>query len=175
MSDDQKKDLAAELDLTQKQVSEMSQEQIQRRREYLAEEMKAETVNSKRFGVGTRIHVGQTRGKASMVVTYEAFDESKPETMPKTVQEFTDAVNAVSDVKITKTDEFLPYLIAGYDAISYQAASDPLAEFVNSAWPSEAQAQFRLVVRNYARGVIIPIEDAVKLIKPGFDAQYKTS
>ena len=63
-------------------------------------------------------------------------------------------------------------LIAGYNDAMYTNASDPLAEFVEATWPEEAQAQFRLVTRNYSRGAGVPLEDAVALIKPGFVKQF---
>ena len=130
-----------------------------------AAQAKADEQNKSRSGVGTRQRVGQTRGKNPMVITWEAFDESKPETLPKSVQEF---------VNITKSEEkdLVAYLIAGLNDSNYTAASDPLAEYVNLTWPADAQTQFRLVVRNYSRGANVSLEDAVALIKPGFEKQF---
>jgi hypothetical protein len=64
------------------------------------------------------------------------------------------------------------FLIGGLNDANYTAASDPLAEYVELTWPPEAQTQFRLVVRNYSRGASVSLEDAVKLIKPGFEKQF---
>lgn len=127
--------------------------------------IEVEQVNNGRSGIGTRMFVGKTRGKGSVVITYENFDESKPETLPTSLQGF---------IEYTKADEkaLLDYLIRGYNAEKYEAASDPLAEFVDPTWPDDAQTQFRLVVRNYARGANVMLEDAVKLIKPGFEKQF---
>ena len=131
-----------------------------------AAEAKAKAKNDSRSGVGTREHVGFTRGKASMLVTWEAFDDSQPATLPTSIQQFMD----VTSVKDEPT--LVSYLVAGYNEASYIAASDPLAEYVNPSWPPEAQTQFRLVTRNYSRGANVSIEDAVGLIKPGFDKQF---
>lgn len=126
----------------------------------------AEIVNGKRAGVGTRVRVGQTRGKNPLVITWEAFDESKPDTLPTEIQQFME----VTGVKDQPT--LVNLLIAGYNDSQYTAASDPLAEYVDATWPDDAQAQFRLVVRNYSRGANVSLEDAVALIKPGFAAQF---
>ena len=45
----------------------------------------ADETNAKRSGVGTRVRVGQTRGKNPQVISWEAFDESQPDTLPKGV------------------------------------------------------------------------------------------
>lgn len=131
-----------------------------------AKQEAADKENAARSGVGTRIRVGQTRGKNPVVISWEAFDESKPETLPTTIEQFME----VSGVK----DEpaLVGYLIGGLNDANYTAASDPLAEYVNLTWPQEAQTQFRLVVRNYSRGANVSIEEAVGLIKPGFEKQF---
>lgn len=128
----------------------------------------ADAVNAARSGVGTRQRVGQTRGKSPLVITWEAFDESQPETLPTTIQGFME----ITSVKDEPT--LVSMLIGGYNDANYTAASDPLAEFVNPTWPDDAQAQFRLVVRNYSRGANVSLEDAVVLIKPGFEKQFST-
>lgn len=126
----------------------------------------AKATNDTRSGVGTRVQVGKTRGKNPMVITYEAFDDSVADSLPKTIQQFMD---------VTKTSDesaMVGYLIEGYNQANYVAASDPLAEFVNPVWAPEVQTQFRLVVRNYSRGANVSLDDAVALIKPGFDKQF---
>lgn len=130
-----------------------------------AAEKKATEVNSTRSGIGTRVQVGKTRGKNPIVISYEQFDSSIPESIPKAIQEFVD---------FTKANEtaLLSYLIEGYNSAQYTAASDPLAEFVDPSWPDEVQTQFRVVARNYSRGANVPLEDAVALIKPGFVKQF---
>jgi len=126
----------------------------------------ADALNAAKTGVGTRTKVGQTRGRNPMVITWEAFDESKQETLPKTIEEFM----GVTGVKDEPT--LVSYLIGGINDANYTAASDPLAEFVDLSWPPDAQTQFRLVVRNYSRGASVSLEDAVALIKPGFAKQF---
>jgi len=135
-------------------------------RETLVKEMqaKADETNKTRTGKGTRVRVGQTRGKNPQVITWEAFDDSQPDTLPKTLSEFMD---------ITKTQDekaIVTFLIDGYNDAQYTAASDPIAEFVNPTWNDDVQRQFRLVVRNYANATGVSIEDAVALIKPGIEA-----
>ncbi len=127
----------------------------------------ADAKNAKLSGVGVRTRVGQTRGKNPMVIEWNAFDESKPETLPKTIQEFMDVT------KVTNEPDLVGYLIGGYNDAAYTAASDPLAEYVDLTWPADAQTQFRLVVRNYSRGAGVSLEDAVALIKPGFAKQFE--
>lgn len=137
-----------------------------RAKEVETRQAEADKVNESRSGVGLRVRVGQTRGKNPMVITWEAFDESKPETNPKTVQEFME----ITQVKDEPT--LVSFLISGYNDSQYTAASDPLAEYVEASWPADAQTQFRLVVRNYSRGAGVSLEDAVALIKPGFAKQF---
>jgi hypothetical protein len=133
------------------------------------EKMAAEQ-NKARTGKGTRIRVGSTRGKNPQPISFEAFDESLPETLPTSLQEF---------MSLTKTEGpdaekvIVSYLIEGYNSEMYRNASDPIAEFIDSAWPEDLQRQFRMVVRNYSSGANVPLEDAVTLIKPGIVAAYE--
>jgi hypothetical protein len=122
--------------------------------------------NATRTGVGVRVRVGQTRGKNPMVISWEAFDESKPETLPSTISQFMELT------KVKDEPSLVSFLIGGFNDSAYTAASDPLAEYVDASWPPEAQTQFRLVVRNYSRGAGVSLEDAVGLIKPGFSKQF---
>lgn len=131
-----------------------------------AKQKEADAQNATRSGVGTRLRVGQTRGKNPMVIGWEAFDESKPETLPTTIQQFMEVT------KVSDEPSLVSYLIGGYNDANYTAASDPLAEYVDLSWPQDAQTQFRLVVRNYSRGANVSLEDAVALIKPGFEKQF---
>jgi len=134
--------------------------------EFERKQKEAEVTNKSRSGVGTRLRIGKTRGKASIVIGWEAFDESQPDTLPKTIQQFMD----ITTVKDEPT--LVEYLIAGFNDANYTEASDPLKEFVDPTWPADAQTQFRLVVRNYSRGAMVSLEDAVTLIKPGFAKQF---
>ena len=138
-----------------------------RKLELEAKEKEIETINKTRTGVGTRLQAGMTRGKGTMVITWEAFDNSIPETLPTTIQQFMDTT-AVKD-----EPSLVNFLIVGYNDANYTAASDPLAEYVDPTWPADAQTQFRLVVRNYSRGAMVSLEDAVLLIKPGFAKQFE--
>lgn len=132
-------------------------------------EIDADETNSKREGIGTRLHVGQTRGKSPVIISWEGFDDSKPETLPKSVESFLEVakLDAEKDEAV-----IVDYLIKGYNDAAYTSASDPLKEFVDMSWPDDAQTQFRLVVRNYSRGANVSLEDAVALIKPGFVKQF---
>lgn len=138
-----------------------------RAKEVETKQKEVDSANGSRSGKGTRLRVGQTRGKNPQVITWEAFDESLPDTLPKSIQEF---------MELTKTADEKPmvdFLIAGYNDAQYTAASDPIAEFVNATWTDEVQKQFRLVVRNYSNATGVSIEDAVALIKPGIEASQK--
>lgn len=138
-------------------------EQTAREKELEALQVKSEETNKSRTGKGTRVRVGQTRGKNPQVISWEAFDDSQPDTLPATLSEF---------MEITKTQDeklIVSYLIDGYNVAQYTAASDPIAEFVNPTWPDDVQKQFRLVVRNYSNATGVSLEDAVALIKPGIE------
>lgn len=148
----------------------MSEEQKSAKEvELEAKQKEADATNAGRSGVGTRVRVGQTRGKNPMVISWEAFDESQPATLPTTIEQFMTVTN-VKDEK-----DLVSFLIGGLNDANYTAASDPLAEYVDLSWPPEAQTQFRLVVRNYSRGAQVSLEDAVALIKPGFEKQFAAS
>ncbi len=126
-------------------------------------------LNADKTGVGLRTFLGMTRGKNPTEIKYDGFDEAQVDTLPKTI---------ASTLEVLKLDpskdeaDIVNLLIKGFNDVAYTAASDPLSEFVDTAWPSDAQAQFRIAVRNYSRGVNVSIEEAVNLIKPGFDKQY---
>jgi hypothetical protein len=125
---------------------------------------KAAEENKNRTGKGTRVRVGQTRGRSPQVISWEAFDESLPDTLPKTLSEFMDVA------KVTDEAIIVSYLIDGSNSAAYTKASDPMAEFVDLTWSEDVQQQFRLVVRNYANATGVSIADVVALIKPGIVA-----
>ncbi len=126
-------------------------------------------LNEGKSGVGTRYFLAMTRGKNPQEIKFEAFDDAQPDTLPKTIKQFLE----VAGLEPTKDEpSIVEYLIEGFNSAAYTAASDPLAEYVDPTWPAESQAQFRLVVRNYSRGAQVAIEDAVALIKPGFEKQF---
>jgi hypothetical protein len=137
--------------------------------EFTAAEKLVAEENAKRSGIGTRMKVGRTRGKGSIVIKYEQFDDAQPETLPKSIESFLSTVNL--DPEKNEAD-IVRLLVAGYNEESYTAASDPLSEHVESIWPQEVQTQFRTVARNYSRGANVPLEEAVALIKPGFVKQF---
>ena len=118
-------------------------------------------LNEGRTGKGTRAFLGMTRGRNPQEIQYEAFDDSLPDTLPKTLSEFME-VAKVSDENI-----IVSFLLDGFNSAAYTAASDPVAEFVEATWPEDVQKQFRIVVRNYSNATGVSIEDAVALIKPG--------
>lgn len=128
-------------------------------------EAKATAINATRTGIGTRLVVGATRGKNPQIITYEQWDDSQPDTLPKTHEAF------VEYAKPTGV-QFLDFLIRGQNAALYEAASDPLAEFVVASWDAMVQSTFRQAVRNYSRGLSISLEDAVGIIRPGFVAKF---
>ena len=145
-------------------MSEKEQKAADLKARGAAIEAEEKKLNEGKTGKGTRTAIGFSRGRNPVKVVYEAFDESQPDTLPTTFEEFM-AVSKVDDEKL-----IVSYLIDGYNSASYAAASDPISEFVESSWADDAQKQFRLVVRNYATATSMSLEDAVALIKPGFVA-----
>lgn len=125
----------------------------------------AKADNETRTGKGLRVKTGFTRGKGSMPIRWEAFDESQADTLPKNVQEFLDITKA-------NESELLDYLIVGFNDAQYTAASDPIAEHVNLAWDKDTQSQFRLVVRNLSKAMNQSIEDTVAMVKPGVEKAF---
>lgn len=124
---------------------------------------KADEQNKTRTGKGTRLRVGQTRGKNPQVITFENFDESQPATLPESIAEFMELTGVKTEPAI------VALLVDGFNSSAYVAASDPIAEYVNPAWGEDVQRQFRLVVRNYSNATGASIEEAVALIKPGIE------
>ena len=129
----------------------------------------ADETNKARTGKGLRVRVGQTRGKNPKVISYEAFDTDKPETLPVTFSEFME-LTKVEDEKV-----LVSYLIDGHTAAMYSAASDVLAEYVEPNWDADFVRRFKLSVSNYVTNTGVSIEDAIALLKPGmvkaFDAK----
>ena len=123
-------------------------------------------LNASRTGKGKRIFLAMTRGKNPQEIQFEAFDESKPDTLPETVAEFLQ----LSGVKGEK--EAVRRLIAGDYEIAYTEASDPVAEFIESNWDEDTRNRFRVSVRNYALNAECSIEEAVQLIEPGVQKAF---
>lgn len=127
-----------------------------------AAQAKADETNKSRSGKGTRVKAGLTRGRNPQVVSFEAFNEKLPETLPVTISEFMDLT------KVQDEPTIMGYLIDGFNSASYTTASDPVAEFVEASWEPEIQKGFRTVVRNFATNNGMSIEDAANLIKPAY-------
>lgn len=115
--------------------------------------------------VGPRIKVGATKGKNPQIVSWEAFDDAFPESLPKSVAQFMEIVT-------NEENKLVDYLIRGYNDANQEAASDPLSEYVVSSWPADVQSTFRQAVRNYSRGLEMSLEDAVNIIRPGFVKKF---
>ena len=113
---------------------------------------------------GTQLRMGQTRGKNPQIVTWEAFDESKPETLPKDVGEF---MHLTEKYGSGTEANMLAWVIDGFNSSQYTAASDPVAEFVDASWPDDIQKNFRMAVKNYSVATGASLQDASDLIKPG--------
>lgn len=127
---------------------------------------KAEEINKGRGEAkGTRVMVGFTRGRNTQPISYEGFDENLPKTLPVSIQEFL----SLTGINVNDEARIVGLLIDGYNAEQYTLASDPIAEFVNPAWPADVQKSFRMAVRAYASATNGSIEDAVAVIKPGID------
>lgn len=145
-----------------------TQEAKNRAIELLKAQFKASEENQTRTGKGTRLAVGSTRGKGSMVISYEEFDLDQPDTVPSSFKEFSELT------KIDKAEDLLSLALIGFNAQAYQTASDPIAEFVNGNWDADTKLQFRTVVRNMSKGANMPIEEVVKLVKPGFESKFNS-
>lgn len=131
-----------------------------------AAEKSAQEQNEKRTGIGTRLFVGKTRGRNPVVITYESFDRSKPETLPTDMEKFME-VTGVSD-----ESAILGFVIDGYNDAMYTNASDPLSELLEDHWPDDVKLQFRTIVRNYARALEMSLDDAAADVKDKFDKKY---
>ena len=133
-------------------------------------EKREKALNEGRTGKGLRIFLGMTRGRNPTEIQYENWDETVKGSVPTELSEFMEVLKArgIADGDIEK--EVMRRLVLGDNEILYKEASDPVSEFVESSWPDEVQKQFRIVVRNYATGAGVSIEDAVALIKPGIVA-----
>jgi hypothetical protein len=109
---------------------------------------------------------GKTRGRSPRPIEYDVFDLEQPETLPKTLASF---------VAVTGADEpkLLSYVIDGFNQAQYAEASDEIGEFVNDAWDKETAAQFRLIVRNYAKAANKSIEEAANLMTPAIQAGFE--
>jgi len=142
-----------------------------------AAQKRAAELNAEKKGKGTRVRVGQTRGRNPKVITWEAFDTDAPETLPTTLDEF---MSLAGLDKMAKPEpQLVSYLIDGFNSNQYAVASDVLAEFVEPNWPDALVRQFKQTVSNYAAATQMSLEDTVALIKPGivkaFDARMKAA
>ena len=132
-----------------------------------ARQKEIDAKNVQRSGKGLRLKVGATRGKGSQVIDYEIFDESKPDTMPGSVEEFLNILAKAQDGKAVSETEMLSYLVDGFNAQSYTNASDPIAEHIDASWPEGIQKAFRANIRSYMQMVPgLSVEDVVALVKP---------
>jgi hypothetical protein len=143
-----------------------------------AKQREFDEANSKRTGRGTRLQVGQTRGKNPQIVVWEAFDESKPDTMPDTVDSFYKLTGVLeSGTPAQQEATLVSWLVDGYNAAQYTAASDPIAEHINPAWDLDMQKQFKIAIRNYTLTMqsVNPnytLDEAVTLLKPSIEAGF---
>lgn len=127
--------------------------------------------NEKRSGKGTRLKCSNTRGKGSIAIKYEYFDESKPETLPTSMEEFTTLT------KIEEETVLVKLLISGYNDLKYTEASDPIAEYVNLEWDDARQLAFRSIVRSMTKNAAgtMSLEEVVEMIKPKFEVAFQKS
>lgn len=133
-----------------------------------AKQLAADAENKTRVGKGTRVKVGQTRGKNPSVISWDYFDTDSKDTLPESIKEFADVTG------IKKESELVAYLIDGFNGAQYSAASDEIGEYLDDSWDKETAAQFRLVIRNMSRMTGASIEDTVKMLKPGIQAAFES-
>jgi hypothetical protein len=154
---------------TQKMATEANNVEAVKEQQIAATQAKVDAINADRgTNKGTRLVVGQTRGKGSQVITFEKFDENKPELNPTSIAEFMTLAKIESNEAGEKV--LVSYLIDGYNSQSYANASDPIAEYVEPTWTPDEQKGFKLVVKNFAAQLSMTVEDAVNVIKPQFVA-----
>lgn len=111
-------------------------------------------------GKGLRWRAGQTRGKNSSVITWQAFDAETPDSLPATLAEFVQLTGA-------KDAEVLEYVIDGFNSAAYGLASDELFEYVDDSWSKEIKNQFRLAVRNTVKLTGMDVEAVANAMKAG--------
>lgn len=135
------------------------------------EQMEADAVkeNASKNGKGLRTLVGATRGRSTMNIKYQAFDESSPDTLPTTVEEF------VTITGVKSNSELASLLVTGFNDKAYTEASDPIAEHINKAWDDETKMKFRAVVRGLVTINGETIESAVAMVKPGTEKKFLAS
>jgi hypothetical protein len=146
---------AAETNVSEK---EAAKEALKAREQEIAN--KEKEANASRTGKGLRVYFGMTRGRNPVMIQYENWDESQPDTLPLSLTEFMDLR------KITEEKDIVKRLILGDNDILYSEASDPVAEFVEPYWEDDLKARFRVSVRNFAKDSGLSIEDAVGILKP---------
>lgn len=146
----------------------MADEQVKATEEKHPFEDEVKAANASRTGKGTRLKYGNTRGKGSIPIKWEAFDESLQDTLPVSIAEFMELT------KVKEEKDLLGYLIVGFNDDMYTQASDPIAEFVNLAWDKDTQTQFRLVVRNLVKSLLgtKTLEEVVAMVKPSIELAF---
>jgi len=132
------------------------------------ENEKASQINKERGKAkGTRVKVGQTRGKNPNVISWEFFDRLIPESLPTSYAEFCELT------KTTEEKDIVNLLIEGHNSFQYAEASDEIGEFVEDYWDKDTATQFRTTIRQFSKAANMEIEDAVKLLKPAVEAGYQ--
>lgn len=135
--------------------------------ELKAAQAKADETNKARTGKGLRVRVGQTRGRNPKVIEWEAFDTDQPTTLPESPAEFAE-ITKTADQKL-----FVSYLIDGYNAAMYSAASDVLSEYVEPNWPADLVKSFKQAINGFVSSAGVSVEDAVSLMKPKIQAAFE--
>jgi hypothetical protein len=121
---------------------------------------------------------GKTKGKGSRNITYWAFDDSKPDTLPKNALQLkastaflnTDARNP-EGVEFTN-DRLLEFMIDGLNTWSYNKQADEIGEYLNPEWPEDIQGNFRIAVRNTSKMTGMSIEDTANFLKGKVEEAY---
>ncbi len=132
------------------------------------ENAKADQINKERGKAkGTRVKVGQTRGKNPNVITWEYFNREIPESLPTSYQEFCELT------KTTEEKDIVNLLIEGHNSFQYAEASDEIGEFVEDYWDKDTATQFRTTIRQFSKAANMPIEKAVEMLKPAVEEGYQ--
>jgi hypothetical protein len=133
--------------------------------EKTALEVEVANLNAAISGKGLRYVTANTRGKGSIQIKYQAFDSDFAGSLPETVAEFMQLSGVEDEAAL------VGFLITGFNDAAYKAASDPVAEFVNPAWPSEIAESFKASVKQLVKAGL-DLQAVVAMVKPAIDASF---
>lgn len=112
---------------------------------------------------------GRTRGKNPRDIEYLVLDIAEPDSLPTTAEDFSKVTG------VSTESELVELLIAGFNQRQYEQASDEIGEYLNEAWDSETQLQFRAVVRNTVNLGVGDMETIASAMRIQIDKVYASA